>query len=66
MTYVFRYTKTIPAVYYTQEEADEYNTANNLQEEDSGYKTTADIKTPAALASPAEYQYKVIKVKVAP
>lgn len=66
MTYVFRYTKTIPAVYYTQEEADEYNTANNLQEEDSGYKTTADIKTPAALASPAEYQYKVIKVKAAP
>lgn len=38
------------AEYYTQEEADAYNTANNLQSGDADYKTTESIKTPAVEA----------------
>lgn len=47
------YTDTIitPAVYYTQEECDAYNTEHELVEGDDGYLTTSDIKTPAVYAS---------------
>lgn len=38
------------AVYYTQEEADAYNTENSLQEGDEGFVTTETIKTPAVEA----------------
>ena len=48
-SYVHLSSKMTAAVHYTQEECDAYNRANNLQEGDAGYKTTADIKTPATL-----------------
>lgn len=38
------------AVYYTQEEADAYNTEHSLNPEDAGYVTTATVKTPATEA----------------
>ena len=34
-----------PYVYYTQSEADAYNSAHSLGSEDAGYKTTNDIKS---------------------
>jgi len=34
-------------VHYTQEECDDYNTANSLSSGDKGFRTTNDIKTPA-------------------
>ena len=37
----------VPAVHYTQDECDEYNTANSLNSGDEGYLTTSSIKTPA-------------------
>ncbi len=42
------------AVYYTQTECDEYNTANNLELGMEGFRTTADIKTPAVEAQAEE------------
>lgn len=45
------YKAATPAVYYTQEEADAYNTAHHLQPGDAGYVTTETIKTPAAAES---------------
>ena len=41
------------AVNYTQAEADEYNTAHNLQSGDEGFVTTETVKTPAVPAKPA-------------
>lgn len=38
---------TVPATYYTAEEAEAYNTGHNLQPEDEGYKREGDIKTEA-------------------
>ena len=38
------------AVYYTQAECDEYNTTNNLQSGDEGFRTTSDVKTEAVYA----------------
>ena len=38
---------TVPATYYTAEEAATYNTEHNLQPEDEGYKKEGDIKTEA-------------------
>lgn len=37
-------------VYYTEEEANTYNTEHNLQEGDEGFVTTETIKTPAVAA----------------
>ena len=48
-SYVHLSSKMTAAVHYTQDECNAYNTANNLQEGDAGYRTTADIKTPATL-----------------
>ena len=49
-TYVHLSTKTASdAVHYTQDECDAYNTENGLNEGDEGYRTTADIKTPAVV-----------------
>lgn len=47
------YTDTIitPAVYYTQEECNAYNTEHELVEGDDGYLTTNDIKAPAVYES---------------
>ena len=36
------------AVYYTQTECDEYNTANHLTANDEGFRTTSDIKIPVS------------------
>ena len=44
-----------PAVYYTQAECDEYNTANSLKEGDEGYRTTSDVKTPAVYNTVKDY-----------
>ena len=44
-----------PAVYYTQEECDEYNTENSLSPGDDGYRTTSDIKTPAVYNTVKDY-----------
>ena len=47
-SYVHLSTKTpSAAVYYTQEEADTYNTEHSLSPGDADYKTTSSIKTPA-------------------
>ena len=43
-------TEAQAAVYYTQEEADAYNTEHSLNPEDAGYVTTATVKTPATEA----------------
>ena len=40
------YKEASAAVYYTQDEANTYNTEHGLQEGDEGYVTTATIKTP--------------------
>ena len=47
-SYVHLSTKTpSEAVYYTQEEANTYNTEHSLSPGDADYKTTSSIKTPA-------------------
>ena len=46
----YKYEVTTPAaaaVYYTQEEANSYNTEHNLSSGDDGFKTTSSVKTPA-------------------
>ena len=43
-----------PAVYYTQAECDEYNSAHNLSIGDAGYRKNTDIKTPAVYYTQAE------------
>ena len=53
-TFVHASTKTASdAVYYTQAECDEYNTANSLSSGDEGFRTIADIKTPAVVPEKA-------------
>lgn len=43
------------AVYYTQEECDDYNLENNLSPGDEGYRTTSDIKTASRPVTVKEY-----------
>ena len=40
-----------PAIYYTQEEANAYNTEHNLEPGDPDYKTTESVKTPAVAST---------------
>ena len=49
------------AVYYTQEEADAYNTEHSLNSGDNGFVTTETIKTPAVTAIPYTNVMDVIK-----
>ena len=50
-----------PAVYYTAEEAAEYNTTNSLTPDDADYKTTESVKI-ADPTKPLNANYNVIRI----
>lgn len=67
-----KYEVTTPAaavVYYTQEEADSYNTEHNLSSGDGGFKTTSSVKTPAVTEAKGWVEhgdYKPSAIRVIP
>lgn len=52
--------EAVEATYYTAEEAAAYNTENELQEEDEGYKSEGDLKSAAIEAVPYSTVIEVI------